>query len=270
MVARSKMDFLAVLFLALGVSVFSTMALKVWYTPDRLYAVWWGCAGSICLVVFCFVRLHVYVSENLAQPVIELIPPSVASHFRWDSAVASAPVIKAPTDNLRVGASSQAIFKLNNLEKIFAADISIEWQAPAYDPAQLTSSSPRLRRYVRNIDPGGFELLAPQENDLPVLPVLYPSAAKATSTVPFLNRPVEIPFPMDVLSRAIPILIANLPDQPGADTFDIEFPATVTWNIPERGKPKAFIVTAHVRNTKKQGDAAIMDADIVWAVSPSP
>jgi hypothetical protein len=66
----------------------------------------------------------------------------------------------------------------------------------------------------------------------------------------------------------MPVLLANLSDQPGTEVFDIEFPATVTWNIPDRGKPQKFVVVAKVQNTKRPGDAAIFDADINFSIRP--
>jgi hypothetical protein len=215
-------------------------------------------------------QTHVYVATFVVQPKIEMDPPQVPSHFRWDGPPAMGPILKASTDQVLAGQSVTPKFKLRNASSIFAADVSVEWSAPSFDAAQLLQSSAQLQRFVRNITDSHFDFLVPTNAPAPnnVFTITYGSLPRWTLSVPFLNRTVETWIPFEVWSRGLLQILSRLPDQPGTDAFDVEFRATVSWNIPDRGKPQSFAVIAHVRNTKHVGDTAIMDADVNFQIKP--
>lgn len=131
------------------------------------------------------------------------------------------------------------------------------------------NSSAQLQRYVGNITEAHYDLLVPTGNAAqPHYSITTTSLPRFTLSIPFLNRAVETWLPYEVWARGLLQILARLPDQPGNDTFDVEFRATISWNIPDRGKAQNFAVVADVRNTKQAGDAAFFDADIDFEPKP--
>lgn len=252
-----------------GGGILWAIAISAWFSPDKqIPAVWFAFAGSVCLLVTVALQAHLYVATFVVQPKVTLEGPPAPSHFRWEPAIAIAPIFKAPSDQVMVGQSVSPRFRLLNTTSIFASDLSIEWTAPDFDSVQLINSSAQLAKYVSNIAEGHFTLTVPLPSSPAGYPVTYSASHRAVLSIPFLNRPAETYLPIEVWSRGMILLFAWLPDRSGNETFDIEFRATVSWNIPDRGKPQMFAVIAHVRNTKREGDSAIMDADVSFEVKP--
>jgi hypothetical protein len=261
--ARKRMEALIQLATFVGGSIFAAIAITAWFTPDRqLVSVWFGFAAACALLLAVAMHAHLYVTTSILQPRIELGPPSSPSHFRWDSRF-STPSLRTPNDQ-SVSGETAPVFSVSNASPVLAADLSIEWAAPPLDVDQLNANYPQFREYVRNVRAGAFDLLrrGGPDGDM-VLASPYNAKEKARISIPFLNRPAETHMPIEVWYRAMPLVIAKL-TRPGNAEFDIEFGVTVSWNIPDRGTPQKFILVAHVRNTKQERDAGMMDAEISW------
>lgn len=265
------MEALIVWLPAIGFGILLTTAITAWFTPDRqLVAVWFGFAGFCLLLLTIALQLHVYVTTSILQPKIELASPPAPSHFRWDTSVNWSPVLRGPNDQSPAGNSNSPIFSISNASPILAADLSIEWTAPALDVAQLGANYPQFKRYVQDVKAGSYEIVVPSGPGLPDMRITNPGREEARINIPFLNRPTETFLPIEVWWRAMPIVIAKLPQTPGHEEFELEFGATVTWNIPDRGTPQKFVLVASVRNTKTANDQALMDADITWFFRAPP
>lgn len=268
--ARKRMEALIQLATFLGGSIFAAIAITAWFTPDRqLVSVWFGFAAAWALLFAVAMQAHVYVKTSILQPRIELGPPSSPSHFRWDSQF-STPSLRTPNDQSLSG-DTAPVFSVSNASPVLAADLSIEWAAPPLDVDLLNANYPQFRGYVRNVRSGPFDLLRRGGPGGEIeLAQPYNAKEKACVSIPFLNRPAETHMPIEVWYRVMPIVIAKLPTRLGNDEFDIEFGVTVSWNVPDRGTPQKFILIARVRNTKREGDTALMDADITWLFKPHP
>ena len=213
----------------IGAGVLCTIAASAWYSPDKqISAVWFAFAGGVCVLLAMALQAHVHVATFVVQPKIELEPPTVPTHFRWQ--IPGGPVTRQPGETIT---SSSPKFKLRNASSIFAADVTVEWSAPVIDPAVLTNSSPQFGHLVDNMRDDSYQLKMPQGPDgTHYGPITYMSAIRSPVSIAFLNRGVETYIPGDVFWRGLLILYARLPNQPGNETFDIEFKATVSWNIP--------------------------------------
>jgi len=258
------MDFAIFWLPVIGGGVLWAIAISAWFSTDKqIPAVWFAFGGTICFLLTIALQVQLYVATFVAQPKIDLEGPVVPSHFRWE--LNAVPVFKGLNDQLMAGQSTSPRFKIRNTNSIFAADLSVEWTAPFFDAQQIKSSSAQLTKYIGNVTDAQFELRVPTATGT-TWPITYGPSLRSTLSIPFLNRPVDTFLPIEVWSRAMILLLARLPDQPGNEVFDIEFRATVSWNIPDRGKPQVFLVVAQVRNTKRVGDTAIMDADVNFTV----
>lgn len=253
----------------IGGGIFWAIAISAWFSPDKqIAAVWFAFAGTVFFLLTVALQGHLYVATFVVQPKIEMEKPAAISHFRWEEN--NFPVVRAPSDPSSLGQSTSPRFKLRNTSAILAADVSVEWTAPAIDAVNLSNSSAQFQKFVTDVKDDSFVLLVPLQNSPPphTIRFTYNAQPRSVLSIPFLNRSVETYIPYEVFSRGLMLLFARLPTVPGHEQFEIEYRASVSWSIPDRGKAQQFSVIAHVRNTKQVGDSAFMDADIEFEVRP--
>jgi hypothetical protein len=195
-----------------------------------------------------------------AQPQLSLIPPAETYELTWNPPSNTYPRSRPASMQLS-GSSENPIFSLVN-NSVRADEVSVEWQAVTLGLEQLFKSS--FADFIVSMSP-------------PEIVISYKGVSgthsnsigtRDTDAVPSIVKKVDVKYPWQVWNYATLYIVGALPDEPGGH---VEFTSSVTisWNGPDGGIPKKFLVKAVATNIKpKDVSTPLVLASVRFEVEP--
>jgi hypothetical protein len=174
------------------------------------------------------------------QPVLALLPPKERYTFKWDRTTGMYFDIQREGSPLPSGQWAHPGFILHNSSPTAAADVLVNWQAEISDIKQLAKLG-RLSKYdIKFQDDFTLDLIS--DNTHPVPNFRYFPNPKGETKFAFVARDTDLYLPIGIVPLLGLFIAAKMPDALGAKTEAFPIRIDVSWNVPDGGQPKSFLV----------------------------
>jgi hypothetical protein len=191
-------------------------------------------------------QLQRYISANILQPSLELVPSSDRFVLTWDSPFSNLLNVRGENDTTPPGSWRVPTFNLRNVSAISAQDVTYRWTATKYFPSEVVSSAQRFKNAKVELVSGSQLMINTPNTGTGQTPFEF----SASTSVAFITKTAEIFIPLNVFNAAAIYFVATMPDQPGAKSQPYVFELSISWNIPDNTRPERFRVTATATNIK--------------------
>lgn len=221
--------------------------------------------GFLCIVagaVWYFVVAE-RPSSSSQEVNFVLLPPSHSYSLDWDPPQNMQMITKPKLDEgeKHPGGSRLPCFRLKNIGRSVAENLSVQWQARFSSPLEkFILASTRLQKFSPSIENGLLTLRVRSGTTENSWGASYNEIA--VSQIPYLAPTLDnekytlICTPSDLWTSFEYFIAATLPMPTGAAT-SAELTITVQWSEPQRGEQK-FRVIVKAINSKPSGTGKIM------------